>query len=102
MPNAYGIMAPVRTMVFPSMFDSARMRAVSTIRSVPAIENNDGVVFFSHLQRVYHHEGFYVNFHFTTPALKHFFEVGVFKKQFTGEVIVVFVESAACNEYLYH
>jgi hypothetical protein len=67
-----------------------------------AVEKDDRSMFFAHFQRVDHHQCSDVYFHLASSPVKHLFEMGVAEKKFSGEIIVIFIEGASCNENLNH
>ena len=55
-----------------------------------------------HFEAVNHHQRFHVKVNRATPTRKHFFEVGIFKKQLACYIIILFIKSTACYKYLNH
>lgn len=59
---------------------------------------NQGAVVVRHFQAVHHHQGSDLHRHQVAAQLQHFGQVRIFKKQLAVQLIVLFVESSACNK----
>ena len=70
------------------------------VRASFAIMNDDAAVGIGKIQTVHHHQGFDIDIQFTTPPVKHLFEVSILEIQLTGNQIVFLVKRSAGYKHL--